>query len=355
MTTTGGGGDASSSELIGVIVFLFIVVAIMFSIGLVVFLIVRKIIERNAQRKTTMTAYAQQRGLAYEGDGTLPTITPLLRRRGRASGKVSGRLPGGITGTLASYQYTVGSDDDRRTYYFTVVLAPLPEAGSTRFYCFRRVGGDLFDSIGDALTPLQTVELESELFSRSFRLMVKDEANMVAIRQLFSPSFIVFLSEEVPPTFWFEVEGGQILGVIKGENWEDAAALDGLCTTTAAVAERIRKDVSERHGLRRATTPAPPGPAGRAAPRLLRHRPGESPRLPSPKRRLLLRRPAADRRPGAHGDGAGRGHPCRAGRQASCYPFAASLTTTSSSASIDSCIPSSMPDSMTMSRISRAG
>ena len=64
MTTTGGGGDASSSELIGVIVFLFIVVAIMFSIGLVVFLIVRKIIERNAQRKTTMTAYAQQRGLA---------------------------------------------------------------------------------------------------------------------------------------------------------------------------------------------------------------------------------------------------------------------------------------------------
>ena len=283
MTTTGGGGDASSSELIGVIVFLFIVVAIMFSIGLVVFLIVRKIIERNAQRKTTMTAYAQQRGLASEGDGTLPTITPLLRRRGRASGKVSGRLPGGITGTLASYQYTVGSDDDRRTYYFTVVLAPLPEAGSTRFYCFRRVGGDLFDSIGDALTPLQTVELESELFSRSFRLMVKDEANMVAIRQLFSPSFIVFLSEEVPPTFWFEVEGGQILGVIKGENWEDAAALDGLCTTTAAVAEQIRKDVSERHGLRRATTPAPPGPAGRAAPPPPPPPPGGEPPPPEPE------------------------------------------------------------------------
>lgn len=260
MTTTGG-GDASSGEVIGVILILLLVVGFMFAIGLGIFLIVRKIIQRNAERKTTMTAYAQQRGLVFEGDGTLPRTTPLLRHRGRASGKVSGRLPGGLTGTLANYQYTVGSDDNRHTYYFTTVLAELPEAGSTRFYCFRRVGGDLLDPIGDALTDLQTVELESELFSRSFRLMVKDEANMLAIRQLFSPSFIVFLSEEVPPTFWFEVEGGHILGVVKGDNWEDPAVLDGLCATTAAVAERIRKDVAERLGLRAAAAPPPP-PAG---------------------------------------------------------------------------------------------
>ncbi len=207
-----------------------------------------------------MQAYANERGLTYEGDGVLPRVTPLLTRGGRAVGIASGNLPGGVQGKLAEYSYTTGTGDDKRTHSFSVALVPLPEAGSARFYCLRRVGGGMLDGIGDALTPFQTVQLESELFARSFRLMVKDEANMVAIRQLFSPSFIVFLSEEVPPGFWFEVEDGHLMGAIKGTHWEEPATRDALSVATAGVARRLRDDLADRAGLRRATSPPPPPP-----------------------------------------------------------------------------------------------
>lgn len=250
------------SALGGLLVLLFLLLALLFFAGICFFIfkVFQWVMKRRAERTTAMQAYATERGLVYEGDKRLPRVTPLLKRNGGATGVVSGALPGGVVGRLANYQYSTGTGDDRRTYTFSVVLAPLPEVGSARLYCYRRDVGKLFDGIGDALTQYQTVELESEAFSRSFRLVVKDEANMIAIRQLFSPSFIVYLSESVPDGFWFEVEDGNLVGAIDGEHWEEPAKLDALCRATTTVAARIREDVSERLDLRAAASPLPPPP-----------------------------------------------------------------------------------------------
>lgn len=258
-----------SSEGDGIAGLLVVLLFLLFFAAIIVafVLIVRYILRRNRERVAAMQAYAAERGLAYEGDVTLPRATPLLRRGGRGISTVSGRLADGLDGRLADYRYTTGTGDDKRTYHFATVLAPLPEAGSARLYCYPRVAAGLFDAIGDALTQYQTVELESEAFSARFQLVVRDEASMVAIRQLFSPSFIVFLSEHTPEGYWFELEEGHLVGAIKGQFWEQPERLDELCAVTAAVAQRFREDIAERAELRGATAPtAEPPPAAEPPP-----------------------------------------------------------------------------------------
>ena len=293
-TTTAGSDELSGGEALGVVLILLFVLLFFVAVATGIFLIFRYVLRRNKERDVAMQTYAQQRGLVFEGRVRLPPITPLLRHRGQALGTVSGTLGEGLSGRLSNYQYSTGSGDSRRTYYYSTVLAPFPEAGSAHFFCYRRKGGDFLDSIGDAITAYQTVELESEVFSDRFRLMVADEANMLAIRQLFSPSFIVFLTDEAPDGFWFEVEGGHLLGAVEHELWERPADLDALCVATAKVATRIRNDIAERSGLRAATAPQavatqpppppeadepPPPPPGTAEPP---PPPEDEPPLPPP-------------------------------------------------------------------------
>lgn len=253
-----GAASSDGSGAIGLLIVLFVLVTAAFIAGFV--FLFRYVVQRNKKRVAALQGYAAQRGLVFEGNGRFPPVTPLLRHGGQAIGIVSGRLAAGLDGRLADYTYTTGTKKNRRTYHFATVLAPFPEAGSARLYCYRRLAGGLLDAVGDALTQYQTVELESEAFSDRFRLAVRDEANMVAIRQLFSPSFIVFLTEQTPDGFWFELEDGHLLGALSGERWDEPAVLDALCAATGTVAERIRDDIAERMDLRSATAPPPAEP-----------------------------------------------------------------------------------------------
>jgi hypothetical protein len=65
------------------------------------------------------------------------------------------------------------------------------------------------------------------------------------VRQLLSPRFIVWLTEQTPDDFGFELDDGDLTGSIAGY-LRDPSALDRLCETTAAVAERIRSEAAER-------------------------------------------------------------------------------------------------------------
>lgn len=263
-----GATSTEGDSTLGLLIILFVFLA--FAVFVAGFaLLVRYLMRRNRERVAALQAYARERGLVYEGDGRFPALTPLLRHGGRALGIVSGRLGAGMEGKLADYRYTTGSDKNKRTYHIATVLAPLPEAGSAQFYCYRRLAGGLLDAVGDAITQYQTVELESEAFSERFRLVVRDEANMVAIRQLFAPSFIVFLTEQTPGGFWFELEGGHVVGAVNGQYWGEPAVLDALCAATATVVERIREDIAERMDLRAASAPTgqpPPPPADQPLP-----------------------------------------------------------------------------------------
>ena len=78
-------------------------------------------------------AYAEERGLEHQRNGSLPAATPLLRSgdsRG-AEQLITGDLPGGLSGTLALYTFELKTEDgegepDVDYFDYSVVLANLP-------------------------------------------------------------------------------------------------------------------------------------------------------------------------------------------------------------------------------------
>lgn len=237
-----------------------LIVVFVIGIGVLIWFVDRAEKRKKAALTGAMEEYASERRLTYEGDDDLPTTTPLLDKRGRSRGTVSGELAPGLRGQLTNYSFTEGSGRSKRTFNYAAILASMPELGGARFYCFRRESFGVFEGISDRITAFQTLELESSKFNSVYRLMVRDEASMVALRQLFPPSFIDYMTERVPPGFWFEVEGGSLLGAMRGEHWRTPQHLDALIVATDSVARHIREDLSQRAGLRAATTGPPPPP-----------------------------------------------------------------------------------------------
>ena len=64
------------------------------------------------------------------------------------------------------------------------------------------------------------------------------------LRQLFAPTFIVWLTDEAPPKFAFELVDGNLCCYVSGHK-EDAADLDTISAATAAVARRLREEANE--------------------------------------------------------------------------------------------------------------
>ena len=222
----------------------------------VVWLIVTKIRHRIEDVPAAMKEYADARGLTFEGDGQFEGMTPLLRYRGKALGKVSGELAPGLQGELAHLRYDPTNNDTDREQ--AVLLTPLPEAGVARMYLDRGPSGN--NALGDALSQFRAAELESAAFASRYSLRIRDDANLIAIRQLFAPSFIVFLTEEVPDGFNFELERGHLCVAVHGSHWKEPAELDELCRAALVVRDRIRADIAERMELRGAVSAPPPPP-----------------------------------------------------------------------------------------------
>ena len=198
-------------------------------------------------------AYAEERGLTREDEGSLPPATPLLRRGSRRHAEeiMRGELPGGLTGTLALYTYEVDSrdsDGNRQTAYhdFTVVLTDLPETAFkvSGLYCQRRAGPRLLDGAEDVFRRKQRLELESEDLDRDHEIFHDPNTDENWLRQLFAPSFIVWLAEEAPPDLAFELTAGALCVDVE-DHMDSAEELDDVCEAAAVVAARRRGEAAE--------------------------------------------------------------------------------------------------------------
>ena len=219
-------------------------------IGLVVILA----IANSRAREDFLRAYAQARGLARKGRGGLPPATPLLRRGDDryATERMDGVLPGGETGTLAHYTYEEtqrDSEGDRQTTYmhFTVVLCEVPESAVRvgELYCQRRFGFRFMDGFEDTFRRKQRVEVESEAMDKRFETFADADTDPNWLRQLFEPSFIVWLAEHAPENFAFEVVAGVLCVNMKGHA-DSAVELDAICEAATAVARRLREESTEQ-------------------------------------------------------------------------------------------------------------
>jgi hypothetical protein len=198
--------------------------------------------------------YAAQRGLALSGKGPLAPVTPLLRKGDAryAERALTGSLAEGIDGVLALYTYeeeTTDSEGNRQTNYYryTIALVEVPECAAQvpELFCQRKFGLRSLEKLEDAFRhSKQRVKLESEALDKRYEIFSGKEQDQVWLRRLFSPSFIVWLSEGAPKKFAFELVGGTLCCYVSGHK-KSAADLDTVRAASATVARRLRDEAGE--------------------------------------------------------------------------------------------------------------
>jgi hypothetical protein len=182
---------------------------------------------------------------------SLPAFTPLLsggdRRHCEHWMESHGRAIGWFT--FECRQDNGDKPDTWEPHHFTVATVDIGESGMARFqgiYLRRRRGiFDRLDSDANWLRghDLKKVELESTAFHERFELWADKDQDEIVLRQLFAPSFVVWLSEH-PLEPGFELRAGELVVFIPGRCGE-AGKLDFLLMAAAEISKRIQAELSE--------------------------------------------------------------------------------------------------------------
>ena len=220
-----------------------------------------------------LAEFGRERKLEVVRHPALQQLTPLLSRGDarRTEGLVSGKLAEGLEGDLAHYRYTErNSDGPDRHYSFTLVLGAVPE--SVAFIPRLSVkprGGPLSRlsltvpafGAGDTMaTDLRPVSLESQEMGKRYDVWVDEEVGSNWVRQLFSPTFIAWLTS-AKPGLAFEVADGALC-VYRSGKLENGEELAELCEDAGKIAERLRMEALEEEGRLEAGSAALPDRPG---------------------------------------------------------------------------------------------
>lgn len=182
---------------------------------------------------------------------SLPAFTPLLgggnRRHCDHWMESHGRAIGWYT--FECRQDNADKPDTWEPHRFTVATVDIGEFGMARFqgiYLRRRRGVlDRLDSDANWLKGhnLKKVELESTAFHERFELWADQDQDDIVLRQLFAPTFVVWLSEH-PLKPGFELRAGELVVFIPGHCGE-AGKLDFLLIAADEISKRIQTELSE--------------------------------------------------------------------------------------------------------------
>ena len=199
--------------------------------------------------------YAANHDLELSGKSKLSSATPLLRKGDDryAERTLSGEIAPGCEGMLALYTYeeqTTDSNGNRQTNYhrFTLGMSEVPEcvAHVPELYCQKRSGLRSMEKFEDVFRrSKRRVTLESEALGDRYEIFVAKDQDDVWLRRLFSPSFIVWLTESAPEKFAFELVGGTLVAYVP-KHKEDTVDLDRVAAATGAVAKRLREKSAEQ-------------------------------------------------------------------------------------------------------------
>ena len=201
-----------------------------------------------------LAAWAAKHGLSYEPQGSLPDSVPLLAMgTGRSSSDVmTGELAEGVQGRLANYVYTTtDSDGDTVHHSFAVAVCGIPESigFAPRLFCLAKGAGATKGVPEDSFQePEREVSLDSGSLADRFDISVASDVADNWIRQLFSPSFIGWLSAELPKGMSFQLTDGALCVYMKGTASTEER-LERLRQATVAIATRIREECREEAGM----------------------------------------------------------------------------------------------------------
>jgi hypothetical protein len=236
---------AASTALLGLIA---AVVALAVGVGVVFWIADARAAE------SFFEAYAQQRELVLGGRSDLPAATPLLRKGDRryAERTLTGQLGERVGGILALYTYEQQSSDgqggtETNYYRYTLGLTEVPECVEhlPELYCQRKSGLRSLERFEDVFRrSKQRVKLESEALDKRYEIFAGKSQDAVWLRRLFTPTFIVWLSENAPEKFAFELVDGSLCCYVGGHK-EDSADLDAIAAATAEVTRRLRDESTQ--------------------------------------------------------------------------------------------------------------
>ena len=225
-----------------------------FAAGLLVALLVVFGIADSRSEQAFFGFYAAQRQMTASGRQPLPPATPLLRKGDDryAERVLEGPLGDGVDGRIALYTYedesTDSEGDSQTSYYrYTVGMTEVSECAEfvPELFCQRKFGLRALEKLEDAFrTKKQRVKLESEAMDERYEIFADKDQDSVWLRQLFSPTFIVWLTESAPDKFAFELVNGYLCCYINGHK-KTAAELDAMRSASTAVASRLREEALE--------------------------------------------------------------------------------------------------------------
>lgn len=200
-------------------------------------------------REAFFESYAGSRGLERHADEVPPPVTPLLRMGDRrwAARVMTGSLPGGLDGALAQYTYEELSDKGGRRgdpHRFTIAIYGLPDVTDRvlELYCEPRSGSSPGGITG--FRRRNRLRLESVALDRRYEIFYGTGEDENWLHQLHSPTFIVWLSEQPPEGFGFQLSHGYLCAFLPGHR-ESAAELDALCEAGSLVARRVFEEAAE--------------------------------------------------------------------------------------------------------------
>jgi hypothetical protein len=195
--------------------------------------------------------FAESQHLMHASKSSVPEFTPLLgggdRRKCEHWMQGDGRALGWFTFEV---KHDNGDKADTwEPHEFTVATEDIGELDMGRFqgiYLRRRRGiFERLDSDSNWLGKhrLNKVELESTAFCERYELWVDPAQDEVVVRQLFAPTFVVWLSEH-PLEPGFELRAGTLVVFIP-DHCGEAGKLQFLLMAQEGIAKRIRAELTQ--------------------------------------------------------------------------------------------------------------
>jgi hypothetical protein len=223
-------------------------------LALLLALIVVFVIADSKAEEAFFEIYAQQRGMQLSGKGPIPGATPLLRKGDDryVERMLRGPLADGVDGSVALYTYeqeSTDSEGNRQTNYYryTIGMSEIPECVSKvpELYAQRKFGFKALEKVEDAFRgKKERVHLESAALDDKYEIFAKEGQDAVWLRRLFSPTFIVWMTDSAPKKFAFELVDGTLCCYVNGHK-ESAEELDTMREATADVTRRLREESLE--------------------------------------------------------------------------------------------------------------
>lgn len=225
-----------------------------FFVGLGIGVLIAFFVADSHSEDAFFDVYAAQRQMhTEEGRRDLPAATPLLRKGDDryAERLLEGPLGDGLEGTIALFTYeeeTTDGEGNRQTNYYRYTVGITEVRESVTFvpelFCQRKFGLRALEGLEDAFRSKERVKLESEALDERYEIFVGKGQDANWLRQLFSPTFIVWLTDSAPDKFAFELDSGILCCYVK-DHRKEAAELDAIRAASAAVTARLREESTE--------------------------------------------------------------------------------------------------------------